>query len=75
MQIAIVCYTKKVGQLAAFRAVVSFVEQSMLGRSPTEAFQVDVMDDAHRVSGAAPAWKSVTWSSVRLQAGSDWLTT
>jgi hypothetical protein len=55
MQIAIVCYTKKVGQLAAFRAVVSFVEQSMLGRSPTEAFQVDVMDDAHRVSGAAPA--------------------
>jgi hypothetical protein len=45
MQISSVCYTEMVEQLIVFRAAVSSAAQSVLRRSPTEAFWVDVVDE------------------------------
>jgi hypothetical protein len=44
MQTATLCHTELAEQLAGIRATVSFVTQSILGRSPTEALWVDVVD-------------------------------
>jgi hypothetical protein len=38
MRIAIICHTEMARQLAALRATMSFVAQSILGCSPSEAF-------------------------------------
>jgi hypothetical protein len=45
MWLAALRHIEMAKQLAALRAVVSSTMQSMLGRSPTEILQVDVVDE------------------------------
>jgi hypothetical protein len=44
MWIAALCHTEKAKQCAALRVVVSSTVEVMLGCSPTEALQVEVVD-------------------------------
>jgi hypothetical protein len=43
MRVAFACHTEMARQLTVLQTVVSSVAQSVLGRSPIKAFQVDVL--------------------------------
>jgi hypothetical protein len=45
MQIAALCHAEMAKHLTAVRAVLSSTMEFMLGRSPTKAFQVEVVDE------------------------------
>jgi hypothetical protein len=56
IQVAAACNTEMARKLAVLQTAVSSVTHSMLWRSPTEAFQADVVGgDAHRVPGVGGA--------------------
>jgi hypothetical protein len=44
MQIATICHVEMAEKVAALRAAVSSAAEFMLGRSPTKAFKVEVVD-------------------------------
>jgi hypothetical protein len=44
-QIAAICHSEMAEQLTVLQVAVSFAAESMLGRSPTEAFWVDIADE------------------------------
>jgi hypothetical protein len=45
MQIVALRHTKKAGELAMLRAVVSSTSESVLGRSPSDTFRVEVVGE------------------------------
>jgi hypothetical protein len=45
MQLATLCHTEMVGELAALRAAVSSAVESVLGGSPNDTFHMEVVGE------------------------------
>jgi hypothetical protein len=59
-----ICHTEMAQQLTVLRAAVSSITWSVLGRFPSEAFRVEVVDEM-----LADFWEQAEWCSHRKNSG------